>query len=130
MTPPKQLPMAAARKFRHAQKKLCSLVPPGTTVIVVDEEQMRHELTGFKTRPFLDRNGVYWGPPTDDQSAIAELERMKLEGAGMIAFIWPSFWWLETYAKFHQYLRSHFRCVVGDDHLVLYNLVQPAEITP
>jgi hypothetical protein len=127
MTPPKQLPAAAARKFHQAQKKLNSLVPAGATVIVVDEEQLRHGLTGLKTLPFLERSGVYWGPPPHDASAIAELERMKSEGATMIAFVWPCFWWLETYAVFHQYLRSHFRCAVADDHVLIFDLTRPVD---
>jgi hypothetical protein len=72
--------------------------------------------------PFLERNGQFYGPPSDDATAISELERLRVAGASFIAFAWPAFWWLDYYSGLHQHLRSNFRCVLENDRVVLFDL--------
>jgi hypothetical protein len=45
-----------------------------------------------------------------------------LAGAGFIVFAWPAFWWLDHYAGLHRHLRAHFRCVLENDRLVVFDL--------
>jgi glycosyltransferase involved in cell wall biosynthesis len=112
-------------------EELAALVTPGETVIFVDEDQCNDRqggsdlLDGRRTLPFLERDGRYWGPPPDDQTAIAEFERLRRAGASFIAFAWPAFWWLDHYAGFHRRLREHFPCVLQNDRLVVFNLRSP-----
>ena len=75
--------------------------------------------------PFLEREGQYWGPPPDDETAINELARLRQAGANFIVFAWPAFWWLAYYAGFHRHLRSTFRCVLDNNRLVVFDLRQP-----
>lgn len=125
MTPPKQLRGKAARRYPEVKRKLLAHVPADATCIIVDEEQFRNELTGFSTRPFLEKDGVYWGPPADDATAIRELERMRSAGATMLAFVWSTFWWLQTYPSFNDHIRGHFRIVLSDEDLLLFDLTIP-----
>ncbi len=88
----------------------------------MDEENIRGGLPGLRAIPFLEKNGQYWGPPADDETAVREFERLRQAGASYIAFAWPAFWWLEHYADFARHLRSRFRCVVENQRLVVFDL--------
>jgi hypothetical protein len=72
--------------------------------------------------PFLESEGKYWGDPSDDDSAIEELTRMRSPGADFIVFAAPVLWWLEHYERFHQHLRSTFSCVLQNEGLVVFDL--------
>ncbi len=107
-----------------AVSELDSLLSPGSPFILVDEEQwgVGAFLAGRRRIPFLEREGQYWGPPPDDQMAIAELERLRRHTAHFIVFAWPAFWWLDHYHAFRVYLYSRFRCLVRNNLLVVFFL--------
>jgi hypothetical protein len=84
-------------KLQAALHDLLQVVPPGESVIVIDEWQwglggVFAKRTIFR---FIERDGQYFGPPEDEQTAIAELERMRERGARYAGFGWPAFWMLE-----------------------------------
>ena len=79
-------------------------------------------IEGFNAIPFTERNGQYWGAPADDDAAIRELERLRHKGACAIAFLWPTFWWLDHYSRFHDYLFRHFPCLSSDDRMLVFGL--------
>ena len=120
--PPVQAKPADARRMREARDELVRLIPPDAKFILVDEDQMRCELPHQRTVPFLEKDGVYWGPPADDATAIRECERLRQAGAGFIAFVWTTFWWLDHYAGFARHLRSHFPCVAENSRVILFDL--------
>ncbi|MEP0982489.1 glycosyltransferase family A protein [Leptolyngbya sp. FACHB-17] len=92
--------------------------------ILVDMDELGHHqlLEHRQALPFLEKDGIYWGPPPDDETAIRELERMRQEGASAIVFGWTAFWWLDYYAAFSLYLRDNFRCVLKNERLIVFNL--------
>ncbi len=99
------------------------LIPEGEVFILVDQEQLGKEVAPNRHQiPFLERNGEYWGPPPDDETAINELEQMRDSGANFIVFAKPSFWWLEYYNQFHRHLRSKYRCLLENDQLIIFGL--------
>ena len=104
-------------------QELAALIPPGETFIFVDDGLVgttvlpdRHVL------PFLEREGHYWGPPSNDETAIKELERLRLSGAAFIVFVSSTFWWLEHYAAFHLHLRERYSCRVRNERLAVFQL--------
>ena len=98
-------------------------VVQGRTAILVDEDQIRHQLpSSLRVFPFLERDGGYWGAPINDQNAIEELERLREMGAELIVITEPASWWLEYYSGFHQFLRSRFPCVSAQPHLTVFEL--------
>jgi hypothetical protein len=105
-------------------KEVEGLVPPGATFILVDEERWGggQALAGRRTLPFLERDGRYWGLPADSSSAIAELERLRDEGAQYIVFMWPSFWWLGHYHEFHSFLRQNYRILADNERILVFSL--------
>lgn len=111
------------RRFDPVSNAIESLIPEGETLILVDEETFETEILGNrKTVPFLEKDGMYWGKPANDETAINELERLRNSGAKFIVFVKTTLWWLEYYAIFHEYLRSHYCCIVEKDQVVIYKL--------
>jgi Sulfotransferase domain len=105
--------------------ELEKLVSPGGVLILVDDLCLglgKKPIPDRRVIPFLERDGQYWGPPKDDETAISELERLSRAGATHIVFTLPAFWWLEHYAGFHGYLRSRFPCVLESRYLVAFQL--------
>ena len=99
------------------------LVRPGSTIVLADQEELRHAVSpALHALPFLERNGGYWGAPADDATAIAELERLRNDGAELFALTWPTFWWQQQYPEFMAYLRRRFGCVIENDRLIAFEL--------
>ncbi len=116
-------------KWQHlSAMEIKALVPHGSTFILVDEDNWgektgNSEIVGGRhSVPFLEHNGEYWGPPTDDATAISELERLRRDGATFIVFAWPGFWWMEYYSGFASHLRGNYRAVVENERVVVFNL--------
>jgi hypothetical protein len=108
-----------------ASQEIEARVPTGHQFILVDDatwEPCEVIVTGRRAIPFLEKNGIYWGPPPDNETAMRELERLRRQGASFIAFAWPAFWWLDFFAGFHRYLRSKYRCVLENDRIILFEL--------
>ncbi len=109
--------------LRPIVQELSRLIPKEDAFILVDEEQLgKSVVTDRHTIPFLEKDGQYWGPPPDDETAINELERLRQSGAKFIVFAWNTFWWLDYYKEFHNYLRSKYQCVLENERLVVFAL--------
>jgi succinoglycan biosynthesis protein ExoV len=111
-------------EMQAALKQVDGLVPLGATFIFVDEERWGggQAMSGRRTLPFLERDGRYWGLPADSSTAIAELERLRNEGAQYIVFMWPSFWWLSHYHEFHSHLRQNYRTLSHNERILVFSL--------
>jgi len=103
-------------EMQIALEEVAAVVPSGVTLILVDEDRWGggQALRGRRTLPFLERDGHYWGLPPDSDSAIRELERLRSLGAQYLVFMRPSFWWLDYYAGFRDYLRRYPLVPTGD----------------
>lgn len=126
LSPPRQPKPADARRMARARQELIRLIPPEAPFILVDEEQIRPALPHPSASPFLEKAGQYSGPPADDTTAIRELERLRAAGARFIAFIWPTFWWLQHYTGFRDYLHQSYGVVQQDDAVVVFALDRSA----
>ncbi len=111
------------QRLQMATQEVEALIPAGDTFILVDQNEWGGEaVAGRHAVPFLERDGQYWGPPLDDETAIRELERLRQAGANFIVFGWPAFWWLYHYAELNRYLHSEFRCLLKNSRLVVFGL--------
>jgi glycosyltransferase involved in cell wall biosynthesis len=111
------------KRLDQTSNDIESVIPVGDVFILVDDETLETEIFGERrTIPFPEKDGLYWGPPPDDDTAILELERLRQSGANFIVFIWSTFWWLDHYTTLHQYLRSRFRCVLKNKRLIVFDL--------
>jgi glycosyltransferase involved in cell wall biosynthesis len=107
----------------QAVRRLRGMLSDASCLILVDEDRTDIK-DGLNCRvfPFLERDGRYWGPPTDDAQAIRELERMRESGAELIAFPWVSKWWLEHYQDFVPHLERTAQCLEKSELLSVYRL--------
>lgn len=107
-------------------KELTALAGSEKSFILVDDATWETEkiFQRGQAKPFLERDGQFWGPPEDDRSAISELERQRQAGVSFIAFAWPAFWWLDFYKDFQRHLRSHSRCLLENERLLVFDLTQ------
>ena len=112
------------RRLARVASELDSLIPPGHRFILVDDGQWEtgEILNGRTAIPFVERDGVYWGPPADDEAAVAEVERLRAAGATYMVFGWPAFWWLDHYAGLKKSLEDRFRCASSSDLMVVFDL--------
>ncbi len=112
------------RKVYLSIPEITELTAVNDKLILVDDGQWESgkSIAGRQTIPFLERNGEYWGPPPDDETAIRELERLRKEGAKFIVFAWNAFWWLDYYEGFDNYLRSKYQCILENERLVIFTL--------
>lgn len=121
------------RRLHTAMEELKAIIPAGETLILVDEAQWsspwgeRGVITGRRTLPFVERDGQYWGRPENDDAALRELERLRESGAGWLVVAWPAFWWRDYYTAFFQHLRLRFRCLLENQHLLIFDLRSPWE---
>ncbi|MCC5651557.1 glycosyltransferase [Nostoc sp. XA013] len=108
----------------EVREQLKSLILPQESFILVDEDRLNGNeiIAGFRTIPLTEHNGQYWGAPTDDSMAIREFDRLRQTGASAIVFFWHTFWWLDYYVGFHDYLRQNFPCILQTDHLIAFDL--------
>jgi glycosyltransferase involved in cell wall biosynthesis len=110
-------------RWRRAAKEIEAITADDDLVILVGEPWFGSDpLVSRRTLPFLERDGEYFGLPASDDQAIRELERMRNEGATLLVFGWPAFWWLDHYDKLHHYLGSEFSLVLETRHLIAFDL--------
>ena len=105
------------------------MVPPGQTLLLVDEDRWgTGEIFGERRRVlFLEAEGMYGGPPSDDEEAIGEIERRRSSGVSFLVIGWPAFWWLDHYAQLACYLRTRFRCAIENERLIVFDLRSPPD---
>ncbi|HJQ79638.1 MAG TPA: class I SAM-dependent methyltransferase [Lacipirellulaceae bacterium] len=102
---------------------LATTTRPGDVIVLVDEDRFGAlYLPGRIVRPFIERDGIYYGPPQNDAEAIQELDRMQADGASYLAIGWPAFWWLSHYKRFAKHLEDHFFTVLRNEQVVMYRL--------
>jgi hypothetical protein len=107
-----------------AVEEIIDHVDAGSAFILADEDEWgTDEYVGECRRiPFTERDGVYWGPPTDDQAAMFEFERLCNMGAEFLVVGWPAFWWLEAYPQWANLLRSRFQIVLQNDRQIIFDM--------
>ena len=111
-------------RLLQAKKDIELLIPEGAQYILVNEDEWGkgQPVTNRRAIPFLEKDGQYDGPPSDDTMAVDEFNRLRNKGANFIVFWWTSFWWLKHYSEFHIYLRAQFNCVLENERVIIFNL--------
>ena len=68
------------RQHSLTAQEIEALVPSGDQFILVDGDAWDPRevtVTGRRAVPFLEKDGIYWGPPPDDETAVRELDRVR-----------------------------------------------------
>ena len=101
-----------------------ALIAPREAIAFVDPENRwtDAELSVYRRFFFVERDGVDWGPPADDEAALQELERLQGQGVRFLIFLWLAFWWLETYPRLFEELQSRSCCLLRNPRLIVFQL--------
>ena len=105
-----------------AAEDIRAISVPERAIIVVGEDLRGQVAKTRRAIPFLEHDGEFWGSPPDDQTAIRELERLRVAGAELIAFGFASFWWLDEYAGLTRHLKTRYTQVLSNDRLHAFDL--------
>jgi hypothetical protein len=110
-------------------EELLDLIPRGGVYILAgqDELGLSSWLEERLCLPLTERDGQYWGPPTDSEAAILELDAKRQAGAKYIVFISSSFWWLDYYSNLKEQLASKYLCVLRNERVIVYLLTEPTK---
>lgn len=103
------------QKILLSVKEIEVLIKKGTAIILADGNTWGVDQSfGYKALPFSG--------PSDNQTAIRELERLRKQGAKFLVIAWPIFWWASAYPKFFDYLNSCYFCLLKNERLVIFKL--------
>lgn len=73
-----------------------------------------------------DEEGNYvWYHPVDSHEASRNLETARARGVNYLLIPKNSFWWLEHYSGFREYLEFRYRCTWSDANCRIYTLSDP-----
>ena len=104
-------------------REVSELIPVNNKLILIDADQWGLELfADYQVIPYTERDGMYYGPPQDDETAVKELKRLQETGADYVIIGWPAFWWLEHYSKLTDYLQTQYPCILSNSRLIVYYL--------
>jgi hypothetical protein len=71
---------------------------------------------------FLEKEGIFGGNPSDSQQAIADLERLRRQGATHLVLIANTFWWLKSYPELTQHLSETATLLEATPEFKIYRL--------
>jgi hypothetical protein len=91
-----------------------------------DELLNLHERTAWHLPRGND--GFYTGHhPADSDEAIGQVEMLRASGADYLLIPETSFWWLDYYAEFRDYLEGRYRCIWSDANCRVFILRESHE---
>src|SRR5437762_8044314 len=114
---------SSASQLRDAGLELNKLTASDALIVAVDGGNPTiFYYAKRKGWHFLEQNGIYDGNPKNSQQAIADLERLRRQGATHFVFTTPRFWWLESYPEFTQHLSESATLLEATPEFKIYEL--------
>lgn len=93
-------------------------------LVIVDEGVLAIDESIFpdhQVLPFTEEKGKFAGAPENDEMAIAELQRIHNTYSGLgIVFMWPAFWYLDSYKKLNDYLFDNYTTVFLNERIIIF----------
>jgi 4-amino-4-deoxy-L-arabinose transferase-like glycosyltransferase len=118
---------SSAAQLRDAGLELNKLTASDALIVAVDGGNPTiFYYAKRKGWHFLEQNGIYDGNPKNSQQAIADLERLRRQGATHFVFTTPRFWWLESYPEFIQHLSESATLLEATQEFKIYKLAAEA----
>lgn len=109
-------------KLSRLLAEIDAFVSPSQPFVLVDGGSFGLEADpGRNVIAFPSRNGHYWGPPANDDGAIAELQRRVDEGITAVVVAWPAFWYFDYFKNLRDYIEANFRKVIDDECLIAFS---------
>lgn len=70
----------------------------------------------------LQKNGIYYGDPADDESAISNLRELREKGANYLVFSSNTMWFLDVYPEFREYVHANSALIAATSRFQVYRL--------
>jgi hypothetical protein len=111
-------------KINDGIETILKIVPRQKSFVLVDENAwgIDNEMEDRTRFHFIDKNGQYFGPPSNDEEAINEIERKREKGATYLFFTPNAFWLLDHYSGFAEYLKKKFPLIIDNTRLKGFSL--------
>jgi GT2 family glycosyltransferase len=116
-------------RVRHTVERV---TPPDAIVLAVskgDEELLKFDRRIGWHFPRAADGGFAGFHPPDSETAIAQLELHRLQGASFVVFPQTTMWWLAHYAGLAAHLQQRGREIYRDDDCVIFALSDSATAT-
>ena len=118
---------SSAAQLRDAGLELNKLTASDALIVAVDGGNPTiFYYAKRKGWHFLEQNGIYDGTPKNSEQAIADLERLRRQGATHFVFTTPRFWWLESYPELTQHLSETATPLEATTEFKIYKLTPGA----
>lgn len=106
---------------------IASVVPAGGSFILADQDAWASGplIAGRTCFPYREKDGRFWGPPADDEEAIAELRRQRDLGRRFFVVAYPHLWYLEHYRGLGAWLSRSARACLSNDRVAIFDLGGP-----
>ena len=103
---------------------IASVVPESGSFILADEDDWASgsRIAGRLRVPYIERDGVYGGPPADDGEAIAELQRQRARGERFFVVAYPHLWYLDHYRDLYIWLSTCARERLRNDRVAIFDI--------
>lgn len=117
------LPIAAP--FRRAGMELKKITPRDALIVAADDgNPTLFYYAERKGWHFPEKDGMWQGAPRDSGQAIVDLEQLRTRGASYFVFPQDSFWWLNYYTDFGQYLNGSAALIKATSDFKIYQLAK------
>ena len=112
-----------AAPFRSAGLELKKITPGNALIVAADDgNPTLFYYAERKGWHFPEKDGMWQGGPRDNEQAIVDLEQLRGRGASYFVFPRDTFWWLNYYTDFAQYLKRSAELIRATDDFKIYRL--------
>jgi hypothetical protein len=105
-------------------RTILDIVPEDDNFLFIDDSHLvtSEHIERLRFASFIEKDGEYWGSPSDDDTALEELQLARTKGCSHIVFAWPCFWYFEHYKGFTNYVAANFPMVQETEDAVIFQL--------
>jgi dolichyl-phosphate-mannose-protein mannosyltransferase len=114
---------ASAAELRDAGLELNKITARDALIVAVDNGNPA--IFYYANREgwhLLEQRGVYGGNPKNSEEAIADLERLRRQGATHLVFVTNTSWWLKSYPEFAVHVAEVATLIRETPEFMIYKL--------
>lgn len=112
-----------AAPFHNAGLELKKITPQDALIVAADDgNPTLFYYAERKGWHFPEQHGMWEGGPRDSEQAVVDLEQLRTLGASYFVFPRDTFWWLNYYTGFVQYLKRSAELIKETDNFKIYRL--------
>jgi len=107
----------------QAEAYVNAVLPEDAVLILVDNAEFGarwlHDRSKFA---FTELDGKYNGPPSSNDMALTEFQRLRDRGAQFLVLGWPAFWWKDYYGEFFTHLTQTYNCIAENNQIQVFDI--------